>query len=79
MAETCLNYIDGEWIECELTTPLSDRAWVQWRAEVAAGTGTHQARVRATDGTGTTQTEVRTRPAPDGATGYHEIRFEVIA
>jgi DMSO/TMAO reductase YedYZ molybdopterin-dependent catalytic subunit len=68
---------DGDWIECELTAPLSDKAWVQWKAEIAAQTGTHQARVRATDGTGETQTATRSRPAPDGATGHHTISFEV--
>ncbi len=68
---------DGEWTECELTSPLSDKAWVQWKTEVEAGPGEHRARVRATDGTGTTQTANEQRPAPDGATGYHEITFEV--
>ena len=69
---------DGEWIECELTTPLSNKAWVQWRTELPAAPGPHTARVRATDGTGETQTAERSRPAPDGATGYHEIDFEVV-
>lgn len=68
---------DGDWIECELTSPLSDKAWVQWKTEIQARAGAHQARVRATDGTGTTQTAAPQRPAPDGATGYHEISFEV--
>lgn len=70
---------DGEWVEAELTSPLSDKAWVQWRTEVATTPGDHYARVRATDGTGTTQTVEESRPAPDGATGYHEIRFEIVA
>ncbi|MDJ0924300.1 MAG: molybdopterin-dependent oxidoreductase [Acidimicrobiia bacterium] len=68
---------EGDWVECELTDPLSDRAWVQWKTEVAAQPGKHQARVRATDGTGVTQTAERARPAPDGATGYHIISFEL--
>ena len=68
----------GEWIECELTSPLSDKAWVQWRTEVPASSGEHRARVRATDMTGETQTEDEQRPAPNGATGYHEIEFEVV-
>ena len=68
---------DGEWVDCELTTPLSDKAWVQWRAEVATTSGDHKARVRATDGTGETQTSDRARPAPNGATGYHEISFKI--
>jgi DMSO/TMAO reductase YedYZ molybdopterin-dependent catalytic subunit len=68
---------DGAWVECELTSPLSDKAWVQWKVEVQTGSGEHQARVRATDGTGTTQTADEARPAPNGATGYHEIEFKV--
>jgi DMSO/TMAO reductase YedYZ molybdopterin-dependent catalytic subunit len=68
---------NGEWIEAQLTSPLSDKAWVQWKVEVQAGPGKHQARVRATDGTGETQTPNESRPAPDGATGYHEISFDV--
>ncbi len=67
----------GEWIEAELTSPLSDKSWVQWRVETAAGTGRHEARVRATDGTGATQTADTARPAPNGATGHHTIDFEV--
>lgn len=68
---------DGAWVECELTSPLSDKAWVQWKVEVQAGSGGHRARVRATDGTDTTQTADKARPAPNGATGYHEIEFDV--
>ena len=37
--------------------------------------GEHWARVRATDGTGETQTDVRASPRPDGATGWHQVRF----
>jgi DMSO/TMAO reductase YedYZ molybdopterin-dependent catalytic subunit len=68
---------DGEWIEAELTTPLSGKAWVQWKTEVPTTPGEHRARVRATDSTGETQTAEEARPAPNGATGYHEIKFEV--
>ncbi len=68
---------DGPRVEAELTTPLSGKAWVQWRAEVQAAPGNHDARVRATDGDGVTQTAEESRPAPDGATGHHEIRFNV--
>jgi DMSO/TMAO reductase YedYZ molybdopterin-dependent catalytic subunit len=68
---------DGEWVDAELTTPLSSKAWVQWKVEMASSSGDHTARVRATDGTGETQTAEKARPAPNGATGYHEIRFSV--
>ncbi len=70
---------DGEWVEAALTTPLSNKAWVQWRTDMVAGPGEHLARVRATDSTGETQTAEEARPAPNGATGYHEIKFEVVA
>jgi DMSO/TMAO reductase YedYZ molybdopterin-dependent catalytic subunit len=66
---------DGPWLEAELSTPLSEAAWVQWRLETPVAPGEHHARVRATDGTGATQTETRTPPAPDGATGWHSVRF----
>jgi DMSO/TMAO reductase YedYZ molybdopterin-dependent catalytic subunit len=72
-----VQFDDGEWIECRLSAPLSDKAWVQWKVEIPAPPGAHQARVRATDGTGYTQTATRSRPAPDGATGHHTINFEV--
>ncbi|MEZ5265818.1 MAG: hypothetical protein R2755_29450 [Acidimicrobiales bacterium] len=39
--------------------------------------GAHTLRCRATDGTGATQTEQRTRPDPDGATGWHTVQVEV--
>ncbi len=67
---------EGEWQECELTAPLADTAWVQWRftADLPAE-GEYRLQVRATDGTGETQTSVVTDPAPDGATGYHTITF----
>ena len=68
---------DGEWVNCELTSPLSGKAWVQWKAELSAGSGSHRLQVRATDGSGETQTSRIQRPAPNGATGYHQIDFEV--
>jgi DMSO/TMAO reductase YedYZ molybdopterin-dependent catalytic subunit len=65
----------GPWLGAELTTPLSDDAWVQWKLETPLDPGDHTARVRATDGTGATQTEARSPSRPDGATGYDEARF----
>lgn len=70
---------DGGWLEADLTSPLSDAAWVQWKVEAPLGAGTHTAKVRATDGTGETQTEKRSSVAPDGATGWHGVTFDVIA
>jgi hypothetical protein len=68
---------DGEWQAANIATPLSDRAWVQWKAEVDLESGRHLVRVRATDGTGQTQTAERASPRPDGATGYHQVRLQV--
>jgi DMSO/TMAO reductase YedYZ molybdopterin-dependent catalytic subunit len=68
---------DGAWQEAQLSQPLSSYAWVQWRATVDAEVGEHTVTVRATDGTGATQPEARTAPRPDGARGWHRIRFFV--
>lgn len=68
---------DGPWQEAEVTVPLSDRAWVQWRAVVTLESGSHWVRVRATDGTGEVQTEELRSPRPDGATGHHGVLVRV--
>ncbi len=66
---------DGNWQDCELSVPLSDYSWVQWRTMLDVPAGNHQLQVRATDGTGMTQSAERTSPAPDGARGYHTINI----
>lgn len=65
----------GNWQPAQLSTPLSDYAWVQWQATAAVAPGGHTVRVRATDGTGAIQEERSTPPAPDGARGYHSVNF----
>jgi hypothetical protein len=40
--------------------------------------GRHLVEVRATDGTGETQTADVQAPAPNGATGYHDITFSAV-
>ncbi|HYI21631.1 MAG TPA: molybdopterin-dependent oxidoreductase [Candidatus Limnocylindrales bacterium] len=65
---------EGVWQPAELSVPLSEYTWVQWRATVDVPVGEHTLRVRATDGTGETQTAERTAPAPDGARGHHQVR-----
>lgn len=67
---------DGPWEAAELSAPLSNKAWVQWRhvKELPSG-ARYRLQVRATDGTGQTQTSALAPPAPDGATGYHTIEF----
>jgi DMSO/TMAO reductase YedYZ molybdopterin-dependent catalytic subunit len=69
---------DGEWLDAELTTPLSDKAWVQWKVEQTLTAGDHEAKVRATDSDGYTQTSEKTSPAPNGATGWHTVDFVTV-
>ncbi len=70
---------DGEWQRAELSDPLSDAAWVQWKLPWAtpADGGRHKLSVRATDGDGVVQTADVTPPRPDGARGYHVINVSV--
>ncbi len=66
------------WVEAELSEPLSENAWVQWKIDWDTETeGRHILRCRATDGEGNLQTEEMSPPAPDGATGWHERRVVV--
>lgn len=68
----------GEWVEAELSRPLSKDSWVQWKTVWEATPGSHVMAVRATDVSGYTQTEATAPPAPDGATGHHTIQVEVM-
>lgn len=68
---------DGHWQAAELSVPLADSAWIQWRATLDMGSGPHRVQVRATDATGMVQTDERRPPAPDGATGLHGIMVTV--
>ena len=65
--------VDGNWSEAKLSTPISDATWVQWVVPWDATPGQHTISVRATDGTGVLQEEIPSRPAPDGARGWHTI------
>jgi DMSO/TMAO reductase YedYZ molybdopterin-dependent catalytic subunit len=68
---------EGDWVEAELSSPISDATWVQWLVRWEATAGEHALRVRATDGTGEVQTDQRSRPAPDGARGHHTISVRI--
>lgn len=70
---------EGPWTDVELSEPLDEDSWVQWMLPWTPEPGSHRIRVRATDGTGETQTQERSRPAPDGATGWHTIDVTVRA
>lgn len=67
----------GDWRVAELSEPLSDDAWRQWRIDWNADPGGHTIEVRATDGEGQLQDSDIRPPAPDGATGYHTVVVEV--
>jgi DMSO/TMAO reductase YedYZ molybdopterin-dependent catalytic subunit len=69
--------VDGEWRAAELSSPISDTTWVQWVLRWDATPGEHVISVRATDGDGVLQEELPSRPAPDGARGWHERRIRV--
>ena len=68
---------DHPWADAELSGPISNATWLQWVYRWTATPGQHTIQVRATDGTGELQAENRTRPAPDGARGYHGIGVTV--
>jgi DMSO/TMAO reductase YedYZ molybdopterin-dependent catalytic subunit len=69
--------IDGSWSEAKLSSPISKSTWVQWFYDWDATPGQHSISVRATDGTGTLQEEIPSRPAPDGARGWHTVSVSV--
>jgi DMSO/TMAO reductase YedYZ molybdopterin-dependent catalytic subunit/uncharacterized membrane protein len=69
---------DGDWNDVELATEDGVDTWRQWSWTWEDATeGSHQVTVRATDANGTTQTSDRVPIAPDGSTGWHNVRFRV--
>ncbi len=68
---------EGPWQDAEISDPLSDKAWVQWRTEAQFEAGSQFVSVRATDGNGEVQTERKRSPRPDGATGHHTVLVQV--
>lgn len=62
---------DGDWFPAQLKRPLSNLAWVIWRADLSLPPGRHRITVRAVDGAGEIQTAEVTGTHPNGATGYH--------
>ncbi|GAA5168862.1 molybdopterin-dependent oxidoreductase [Ornithinimicrobium tianjinense] len=68
----------GPWSRAELLEEPSVDAWRLWRwTWPDAAPGEHVLRVRATDATGAQQVEQPAPPAPDGATGWHQVRVSV--
>jgi DMSO/TMAO reductase YedYZ molybdopterin-dependent catalytic subunit len=68
---------DGPWQTAELAPAVSADTWRQWSLTWAASAGRHTLRVRATDLDGVTQTPLEVPPAPDGATGLHQVTVNI--
>ncbi|MDP3970053.1 MAG: molybdopterin-dependent oxidoreductase, partial [Nocardioides sp.] len=69
---------DGPWEAARLAEDDNINTWRQWVYEWPdAQPGGHTLTVRATDATGTTQTEERAPIAPDGSSGWHNVRVTV--
>ncbi|KHD73867.1 molybdopterin-dependent oxidoreductase [Actinoplanes utahensis] len=68
---------DGPWQDAQLAPAASADTWRQWSLTWPASTGQHTLRVRATDLDGVTQTPEEAPPAPDGATGWHQVNIEI--
>jgi DMSO/TMAO reductase YedYZ molybdopterin-dependent catalytic subunit len=71
--------IDGEpWQPATPAGTVSSDTWRQWTFRWEnAQPGDHAIRVRATDVTGYTQTSTPAPPAPDGATGWHNVSVSI--
>lgn len=68
---------DGDWQAATLADEASTDTWRQWSYLWEAPSGHHTLRVRATDATDEVQTSTKAPPAPDGASGWHEITVDV--
>ncbi|WP_433701912.1 molybdopterin-dependent oxidoreductase [Nocardiopsis sp. CA-288880] len=66
---------DGAWQTAELARVPGIDTWVQWVAETVVDPGQHTVEVRATDSADRTQPPERVDPVPNGATGWHRVRF----
>ena len=76
--ETAAAIDGGDWLDCELAGVPSDDTWRQWRYQWAdAEPGDHEVRARAYDGSGEVQPSTPKAVAPDGAQGYHTVKFSV--
>jgi DMSO/TMAO reductase YedYZ molybdopterin-dependent catalytic subunit len=70
---------DGPWQRARLGAVPSTDTWRQWVWEWDAEPGEHRLQTRAIDGEGEVQIEEPAPPAPDGATGWHEVIVDVDA
>ncbi|WP_412882043.1 molybdopterin-dependent oxidoreductase [Curtobacterium phoenicis] len=63
----------GAWQDATLAESISADTWRQWVWKWTPTKGTHRLQVRATSADGEVQTSVERAPAPNGATGWHEV------
>ncbi|MDQ1084732.1 MULTISPECIES: molybdopterin-dependent oxidoreductase [Microbacterium] len=68
---------DGDWQETQLSTPINDQSWVQWRLDWNAEPGSHYIAVRATDKQGNLQIQDQAPIAPDGSSGWQRTLVTV--
>lgn len=68
---------NGDWQETQLSTPINDQSWVQWRLEWTAEAGSHYIAVRATDKQGNLQIQEQAPIAPDGSSGWQRTLVTV--
>ncbi|MBI5957904.1 MAG: molybdopterin-dependent oxidoreductase [Chloroflexi bacterium] len=64
---------DGEWVETQLRSPLSETTWVIWRYDWPFEEGQHIFRVRCYEKDSTPQIETSSGSHPSGATGYDRM------
>ncbi|KTR02834.1 molybdopterin-dependent oxidoreductase [Curtobacterium luteum] len=64
---------DGAWQDATLADSISADTWRQWVWRWTPTKGSHRLQVRATSADGEVQTSVERPPAPNGATGWHEV------
>jgi len=74
-----ISFDEGEtWSPVFLNPPISSYAWVFWKYRwTIPAQGSYSLMVRATDGTGKVQTDFEQGPAPDGASGWHQVGVSV--
>lgn len=72
--------LDGgrSWRRAQVHAPLSPLAWTQWSYRLTPERrGSQSVLSRAIDGDGHVQEARRRQPHPSGASGYHELSFQV--
>lgn len=67
---------DGAWQDATLADSVSADTWRQWVYRWTPTKGSHRLQVRATSADGEVQTSVERPPAPNGATGWHEVTVQ---